>query len=270
MYAISPLKKHKTGRQDLWEEVDGSSFFNIAFQHRALVEGVAFATAVGSSCSYCESQAPEILCYLQSFWLGDYILANFDESSCTGKDVNTILGSIHTFDPEAGCDDITFQPCSLRALADHKVVVDSFRDLYTINHDAAEGTACAVARYPEDTYYDGNPRLGCWSTRISGVELVFLFIYQNGPKYHNFAGADSEAPYRNLPFPYPASFSVQVLNIPCSVNRKMVEIVVKETTSGKKQKKLSPTMLSPEFLGIPTTLNVFRSRCKDVEYLIFI
>lgn len=55
MYAISPLKKHKTGRQDLWEEVDGSSFFNIAFQHRALVEGVAFATAVGSSCSYCES-----------------------------------------------------------------------------------------------------------------------------------------------------------------------------------------------------------------------
>ncbi|KAJ5915679.1 hypothetical protein N7466_011612 [Penicillium verhagenii] len=160
---------------DLWEEVDGSSFFTIAVQHRALVEGIAFSSAVGSSCTYCESQAPEILCYLQSFWLGDYILANFDESSRTGKDVNTILGSIHTFDPEAGCDDTTFQPCSSRALANHKVVVDSFRDLFTINDDAAEGTACAIGRYPEDTYYDGNPWFLC---TMAAAELLYDALYQ--------------------------------------------------------------------------------------------
>jgi len=155
-YANSLLHERNTDRPDLWEEVDGSSFFTIAVQHRALVEGIAFATAVGSSCSYCESQAPEILCYLQSFWLGDYILANFDESSRTGNDT-------------------TFQPCSSRALANHKVVVDSFRDLYTINDDAAEGTACAVGRYPEDTYYDGNPWFLC---TIAAAELLYDALYQ--------------------------------------------------------------------------------------------
>ncbi|KAJ6035928.1 hypothetical protein N7540_000207 [Penicillium herquei] len=159
---------------DLWEEVDGSSFFTIINQHRALVQGSTFATAVGSSCPYCESQAPEILCYLQSFWLGDYILANFD-SSRSGKDSNTVLGSISTFDPEAGCDDTTFQPCSSRALANHKVLVDSFRDLYTINDDAAEGTACAIGRYPEDTYYNGNPWFLC---TLAAAELLYDAVYQ--------------------------------------------------------------------------------------------
>ncbi|KAJ5714421.1 uncharacterized protein N7483_011602 [Penicillium malachiteum] len=160
---------------DLWEEVDGSSFFTIINQYRALIQGSTFASAVGSSCPFCASQAPEILCYLQSFWLGDYILANFDESSRTGKDSNTLLGSISTFDPDAGCDDSTFQPCSSRALANHKVVVDSFRDIYTINDDAAEGTACAVGRYPEDTYYNGNPWFLC---TLAAAELLYDAVYQ--------------------------------------------------------------------------------------------
>ncbi|OJJ48019.1 hypothetical protein ASPZODRAFT_131668 [Penicilliopsis zonata CBS 506.65] len=160
---------------DLWEEVDGSSFFTIVVQHRALVEGASFASSVGSSCSYCESQAPQILCYMQSFWLGTYIEANFDESSRSGKDVNTLLGTIHTFDPSAGCDDSTYQPCSSKALANHKVVVDSFRDLYTLNDDAAEGTACAIGRYPEDTYYDGNPWFLC---TLAAAELLYDAVYQ--------------------------------------------------------------------------------------------
>ncbi|KAL1962884.1 hypothetical protein VTN77DRAFT_9062 [Rasamsonia byssochlamydoides] len=159
---------------DLWEEVDGSSFFTIAVQHRALVEGANFASSLGTSCSWCTSQAPEILCYLQSFWTGSYILANF-ESSRSGKDVNTILGSIHTFDPEAACDDTTFQPCSPKALANHKVVVDSFRDLYTINDDAAEGVAVAVGRYPEDTYYNGNPWFLC---TLAAAEQLYDALYQ--------------------------------------------------------------------------------------------
>lgn len=160
--------------QDLWEEVDGSSFFTIAVQHRAMVEGANFASALGTSCSYCTSQAPEILCYLQSFWTGSYILANF-QSSRSGKDVNTILGSIHTFDPEAGCDDTTFQPCSPRALANHKVVVDAFRDLYAINNNAAGGVAVAVGRYPEDTYYNGNPWFLC---TLAAAEQLYDALYQ--------------------------------------------------------------------------------------------
>ncbi|OOQ87442.1 Glucoamylase [Penicillium brasilianum] len=159
---------------DLWEEVSGESFFTIAVQHRALVEGSTFASQVGSSCSYCDSQAPQVLCFLQSFWTGSYILANFG-SSRTGKDANTLLGSIHTFDPQAACDDSTFQPCSARALANHKVVIDSFRSVYTLNSGIAEGTAVSVGRYPEDSYYNGNPWYLC---TMAAAELLYDALYQ--------------------------------------------------------------------------------------------
>lgn len=42
--------------------------------------------------------------------------------------------------------------CSDRALANHKVVTDSFRSIYTLNSGIAEGTAVSVGRYPEDSY----------------------------------------------------------------------------------------------------------------------
>lgn len=98
---------------DLWEEVSGSSFFTINAQHRALIEGSALALQLGKSCTYCDSQAPQILCFLQSFWSSSqgYIVANINQNNGrTGKDANSILGSIQTFDPMAGCDATTFQP----------------------------------------------------------------------------------------------------------------------------------------------------------------
>ncbi|KAJ5159273.1 Six-hairpin glycosidase [Penicillium coprophilum] len=158
---------------DLWEEVSGSSFFTIAAQHRALVEGSTFAKQVGSSCSYCDSQAPQVLCFLQSFWTGSYILANFGGGR-SGKDANTLLGSIQTFDPEAGCDDTTFQPCSARALANHKAVTDSFRSIYSINSGIAAGKAVAVGRYAEDSYYNGNPWYLC---TLAAAEQLYDAIY---------------------------------------------------------------------------------------------
>lgn len=159
---------------DLWEEVNGSSFFTIAVQHRALVEGANFATSLGKTCANCVSQAPEVLCYLQSFWTGSFILANFD-SSRSGKDSNSLLGTIHTFDPEAACDDTTFQPCSSKALANHKVVTDSFRSIYTINSGIAEGSGVAVGRYPEDSYVNGNPWFLC---TFAAAEVLYDALYQ--------------------------------------------------------------------------------------------
>ncbi len=143
---------------DLWEEVNGSSFFTTAVQHRALVEGNALAGQIGKSCPGCVSQAPQVLCFLQSYWNGQYILANINENNGrNAKDANSIIGSIHTFDPAAGCDDSTFQPCSAKALANHKVITDSFRSIYSINSGVPEGQAVAVGRYPEDVYMGGNP-----------------------------------------------------------------------------------------------------------------
>jgi glucoamylase len=141
---------------DLWEEVQGTSFFTTAVQHKALVEGDAFATALGETCDAC-SVAPHILCHLQDYWNGSAVLSNIPTNGRSGLDTNSLLASIHTFDPAAACDDTTFQPCSSRALSNHKLVVDSFRSIYSVNKGREAGKAAAVGRYSEDTYQGGNP-----------------------------------------------------------------------------------------------------------------
>ena len=86
---------------------------------------------------------------------GGYYTANTGGGR-SGIDSNTILASIHTFDPTAICDPATFQPCSDVALSNLKVYVDSFRSIYTINNGIAPNAAVATGRYPEDVYYGGN------------------------------------------------------------------------------------------------------------------
>lgn len=142
---------------DLWEEVQGSSYFTLAAQHRALAEGSAFADSLGHDADNYNSQAPLILCFLQSFWNGTSITSNLANDGRSGLDANSLISSIQTFDPKATCDDATFQPCSPRALSNHKVTVDSFRSIYNINNGKSAGSAVAIGRYAEDTYQGGNP-----------------------------------------------------------------------------------------------------------------
>lgn len=66
---------------------------------------------------------------------------------------------MHTFDPAAGCDAVTFQPCSDKALSNLKVYVDAFRSIYSVNSGKAANAAVATGRYPEDSYYGGNVRI---------------------------------------------------------------------------------------------------------------
>ncbi|OAA71179.1 glucoamylase I precursor [Cordyceps fumosorosea ARSEF 2679] len=146
---------------DLWEEVNGSSFFTVASQHRALVEGGRLAAKLGEEAAVAAQArvAPQILCFLQSFWVssGGHVNSNINQNNGrTGKDVNSILLSIHNFDAALGCDAATFQPCSDKALSNHKAVVDSFR-FYGINNGIAKGKGIAIGRYSEDVYYNGNP-----------------------------------------------------------------------------------------------------------------
>ncbi|TFK62257.1 glucoamylase [Pluteus cervinus] len=144
---------------DLWEEVDSSSFFTTAVQHRSLRLGSSLASAIGqtSVVSGYTSQAANILCFLQSYWnTAGFITANTGGGR-SGKDSNTILTSIHTFDASAGCDAATFQPCSDKALANLLTYVNSFQGLYTINSGIPSGQAIATGRYPEDVYFNGNP-----------------------------------------------------------------------------------------------------------------
>ncbi|KAI0057906.1 glucoamylase [Artomyces pyxidatus] len=145
---------------DLWEEIDSSSFFTTAVQHRSLREGSALATRIGQTSVTANylTQADNLLCFLNSYWnpTEGYITANTGGGR-SGKDSNTVLASIHTWDISAGCDASTFQPCSDKALSNLKVYVDSFRSIYTINSGISATSAVATGRYPEDVYYNGNP-----------------------------------------------------------------------------------------------------------------
>jgi glucoamylase len=111
--------------------------------------------------------------HIQSYWnpSGNYITANTGGGR-SGKDSNTLLASIHTFDPTAGCDATTFQPCSDRALSNLKVYVDSFRSIYPINSGIASTAAVATGRYPEDVYYNGN--VGSCSSSYGIARLTWV------------------------------------------------------------------------------------------------
>ncbi|KAF8674224.1 Starch binding domain [Rhizoctonia solani] len=165
---------------DLWEEVSGSSFFTTAVQHRALREGAKFATALGDSgrASTYTAQAANALCFLQSYWNPNakFASSNVNGGSVirSGLDANSILASIHTFDPNTGCDAATFQPCSDKALANHKAVVDSFRATYSLNSGKAANAAVAVGRYKEDSYYGGNPWYLCTT---AAAEQLYNALY---------------------------------------------------------------------------------------------
>lgn len=77
----------------------------------------------------------------------------------TGLDANSILGSIAVFDIDADCDSHTWQPCHNQALANFKILTDTFRNLYTINKAIGQGQGVAMGRYAEDVYMGGNPWL---------------------------------------------------------------------------------------------------------------
>ncbi|KAI0131275.1 carbohydrate-binding module family 20 protein [Daldinia grandis] len=165
---------------DLWEEVNGSSFFTVAAQHRSLVEGSALAKTLGTSHDSYDAIAPHVLCFLQTFWSSSsgYALANINvNNGRSAKDGNVILASIHNFDAALGCDAATFQPCSDKALSSHKVVVDSFRDIYSLNSGIPSGSAVAVGRYPEDVYYNGNP---WYLLTLAAAEQLYdaLYVWQ--------------------------------------------------------------------------------------------
>jgi glucoamylase len=86
----------------------GSSFFTINSQHRALVQGSILAEELDLECAPC-GQAPEVLCFLSNnFWnaTGGYLTADINVSNVNRSGINTdqILGSVHAFDIEAPCD----------------------------------------------------------------------------------------------------------------------------------------------------------------------
>ncbi|KAH8928867.1 carbohydrate-binding module family 20 protein [Atractiella rhizophila] len=161
---------------DLWEEVSGSSFFTTGQQYRSLSQGYQLSQRLGLTNTTYSTAASSVYCFQQTYWnSGGYIVSNINTNNGrTGKDANSILQSIHNFDPAAICDAGTFQPCSDVALSNHKSVVDSFRSIYSINSGKASSAAVAVGRYAEDVYYNGNP---WYLATLAAAEQLYDALY---------------------------------------------------------------------------------------------
>ncbi|KAK0195794.1 glucoamylase [Armillaria mellea] len=134
--------------------------------HRALRQGIALGAAIRDASvgdSYT-NQAESLLCFMQSYWNTDEYMTANTGSGRRGLDGSTVLASIHAFDPSTGCDPITFQPCSDRALANVHAYIDSF-SVFQTNYGVPKNNATAIGRYPEDKYMGGNP----WYTATFAV-----------------------------------------------------------------------------------------------------
>ncbi|KAL2070223.1 hypothetical protein VTL71DRAFT_13249 [Oculimacula yallundae] len=183
---------------DLWEEVQGSSFFTIQNQHRALAEGTQLANSLRVTCTGCD-QAPEVLCFLQSFWNGKYIVSNINvNNGRTGLDGNSILGPIAVFDIDAYCDSPTFQPCNSKSLSNFKALIDSFRTAYTINAGIPANKGVAVGRYTEDTYQGGHP---WYLITTAAAEFLYDAVAQWKARHVLYVDSTSLAFFKDL---YPA------------------------------------------------------------------
>jgi len=66
--------------------------------------------------------------------------------------------SILNFDPTLGCDRLTLQPCSDRALSNLKVVGDKFTEIYPINRKLPPNQFPYVGFFLEDKLYGGQVR----------------------------------------------------------------------------------------------------------------
>ncbi|KAK3338340.1 Six-hairpin glycosidase-like protein [Neurospora tetraspora] len=162
----------------------GTSFFTTQSQYRSLVSGSALASSLGNlSCDARASQAPQILCFLNSaaFFdskkgqlLGNINIPGFSRS---GIDANTLLGPLASFDVNAACDSPTLQPCHPKVLSTFQVLVDTFRNasLYPINAGISKNKGVALGRYPEDVYYAGNP---WYLITLGAAELLYDAVAQ--------------------------------------------------------------------------------------------
>ncbi|KAG9089655.1 hypothetical protein FRC07_012280, partial [Ceratobasidium sp. 392] len=150
-------------------------------QIRGLRQGATLAKVLGhqSAHDFWSEQAENALCFFQDFWNTEesLIVSNIN---CNGPcrdtvDIGSVFTTIRNFDPEAGCDNATFQPCSEYALRNLKAVVDSMRHTYTINNNRSETSAIAIGRFDKDTYVGGNP---WYIATFAAAEQLYDAAYQ--------------------------------------------------------------------------------------------
>ncbi|KAI0266993.1 Six-hairpin glycosidase-like protein [Gloeopeniophorella convolvens] len=149
-----------------WPPVWGGSFWTASLQHRALHTGARIAHSIGrgENAAEYENRASVILDYLQTFWneeegfMTETTVTDVSTGGRSGLGVAPLTVSILNFDPSLGCDSVTFQPCSDRALSSLQVVNDAFWELFPINQRAPAGQPPLLGFYLEEQLFGGHPQ----------------------------------------------------------------------------------------------------------------
>ena len=95
-------------------------------------------------------------------------ITNVTTGGRSGIGAAPLTVSVFNFDPTLGCDPVTFQPCSDRALSTLKVVGDAFRELFPINKELPSNQSPFFGFFLEDKLYGGQVK------RQLGSSLHFL------------------------------------------------------------------------------------------------
>ncbi len=144
---------------DLWEEFKGDNYFTLLTERAALLAGADLAAEFGDNNLpvYFRTQVAKIeqgldrhlnrkknqIIENQSYETGTV------ENKSSGLDTATLLGQIHTENYPYISDTEPILQSTVRSLT------TSFQNIYSINLKLDLGPA--IGRYPEDSYYGGNP-----------------------------------------------------------------------------------------------------------------
>lgn len=154
---------------DVWEEVKAHHFDTETAQRQALLEGAWLAEQLGDDGApqWYRAQAKLIEARMNGHWDGDkgYIVSARDQDAGlqgknSGLDAAVILAAIHRRPMDSSLGSPAqrgfFSVTDARVLATAQALNDRFKAEYAVNRRAGEpGTA--IGRYPEDTYFGGNP-----------------------------------------------------------------------------------------------------------------
>jgi glucoamylase len=83
-------------------------------------------------------------------------ITNVTTGGRSGIGAAPLTVSVLNFDPTLGCDSVTFQPCSDRALSTLKVVGDAFRELFPINKKLSPYQSPFFGFFLEDELFGGH------------------------------------------------------------------------------------------------------------------
>jgi len=193
---------------DAWEEVNGHHFFHLMVTRRALLDGAVLADLLKDpqASIWYREQAKAIESAIPRFWNASkgYIVSTVSRKTNdayakeSGLDTTVILGILY-----GHRGDGYMELKNEKVLATAKVLVNTFKNLYSINEDSDSNLAPALGRYPEDTYDgyrtdgEGNPwflitaAFADYAYRIGNLKMGDAFL--NRVKKHTAAsGALSE------------------------------------------------------------------------------